>query len=101
MARTLTAPAASETVTATSAGATLTAPSGNVGAFIYVDNSAGANDVSLINPTETPAHSARRVEAGQRGGPFGPYDPAAVWPKLYAASSTAGVRVSYDQVVSE
>lgn len=100
MPRTILRPAASQTVTATSTGATLTSPSG-VHALLYVDNTDGANDVSLINDDETPAHSARRVTAGQRGGPFGPYDPLGAWPTLYAATSTSGVRVSYDEVVSE
>lgn len=100
MARTVLRPGASETVTATATGATLTAPTASVAQLVYIDNTDGANDVSLVTPTET-AHSARRVTAGSRGGPFGPYDPSGVWPELYAASSTANVRVSYDEVVSE
>lgn len=98
--RTILTPAASVTVTATDTGTALTAPAGGVTCLIYIDATAAANDVSLVLPSET-AHSARRVAAGTRGGPFGPYDPEGVWPELYAATSTTGVVVSYDQVASE
>jgi len=90
----------SETVTADSTPVALTAPLSTANYLLYIYNGS-SNTVSLVpNSGAVSGHSALRIDASKATGPWGPF-PGDKLPRLYAASSSAGVVVSYYLVRSE